>query len=148
MTTVFFSGSFNPFTRGHASIVDRALTIFDKVVIGIGINAAKADSRHCAEETLTRIKDVYCNDSRVEVVTYSCLTVEAAVQYKATALLRGVRSVGDYEYERSMADLNRRLSGIETVLLFAVPEMEYISSSAVRELQSYGRDVTDMLPIL
>lgn len=146
MTTVFFSGSFNPFTRGHASIVSRALTIFDKVVIGIGINAAKADSRQRAEDARARIMDIYRSDSRVEVATYSCLTVDAAAQHGAKALLRGVRSVADYEYERSMADLNRRLSGMETLLLFAEPELEYISSSAVRELQSYGRDVSDMLP--
>lgn len=146
MAIAFFSGSFNPFTRGHASIVERGLQMFDKIIIGIGVNAEKPGSAARAESACAEISELYKDESRVTVITYSGLTVDAVAAYGADVLLRGVRSVADYEYERSMADLNRHLSGVETVMLFSLPEHEYISSSAVRELRSYGRDVSDMLP--
>lgn len=146
MSTAFFAGSFNPFTRGHASIVERALPLFDNIIIGIGVNAEKPGAADRADAACRRIAALYAANPRVRAEVYSGLTVDAAKAFGANVLLRGVRSVADYEYERSLADLNRRLSGIETLLLFSLPELEYISSSAVRELASYGRDVSDMLP--
>lgn len=146
MSTAFFAGSFNPFTRGHASVVERALPLFDNIIIGIGVNAEKPGAADRADAACHRIAALYAANPRVRVEVYSGLTVDAAKAFGANVLLRGVRSVADYEYERSLADLNRRLSGIETLLLFSLPELEYISSSAVRELASYGRDVSDMLP--
>ena len=146
MSTAFFAGSFNPFTRGHASIVERALPLFDNIIIGIGVNAEKPGAAGRADAACRRIAALYAANPRVRVEVYSGLTVDAAKAFGANVLLRGVRSEADYEYERSLADLNRRLSGIETLLLFSLPELEYISSSAVRELASYGRDVSDMLP--
>lgn len=146
MSTAFFAGSFNPFTRGHASIVERVLPLFDNIIIGIGVNAEKPGVADRADAACRRIAALYAANPRVRVEVYSGLTVDAAKAFGANVLLRGVRSVADYEYERSLADLNRRLSGIETLLLFSLPELEYISSSAVRELASYGRDVSDMLP--
>lgn len=141
-----FAGSFDPFTVGHASVVDRALPLFDRLVIAVGINAEKTSAASAADR-LAAIRAVYDGDPRVEVITCSGeLTVDLARRIGARWLLRGVRSVRDFEYERDMADLNRRLSGIETVILFSLPEHGAVSSSAVRELASYGRDVTPFLP--
>lgn len=144
--TAFFAGSFRPFTAGHASIVDRGLRIFDRIVIGIGVNADKPGSQADADARCAGISAIYRSDPRVSVIVYSGLTADAAAAAGACALLRGVRSVHDFEYERDMADINRRLSGIETVLLYSLPEMACLSSSVVRELRSYGRDVTEFLP--
>lgn len=141
-----FAGSFDPFTVGHASVVDRALPLFDRLVIAVGINAEKTSAASAADR-LAAIRAVYDGDPRVEVIACSGeLTVDLARRIGARWLLRGVRSVRDFEYERDMADLNRRLSGIETVILFSLPEHGAVSSSAVRELASYGRDVTPFLP--
>jgi pantetheine-phosphate adenylyltransferase len=141
-----FAGSFNPFTIGHASIVERGLGLFDRIVIGIGVNAQKPESKVDGEKRVAEINKLYANEPRVEVMTYSTLTVDAAESVGAKFLLRGVRSVRDFEYERDLADVNRRLSGIETVLLYALPELSAISSSVVRELKSYGKDVSNLVP--
>lgn len=146
MATAFFAGSFNPFTRGHASIVARALPLFDSIIIGIGVNAEKPDSTDEGESRAEAIRALYAEEPRVRVVVYDTLTVDAARRAGATVLLRGVRSVADFEYERTMAALNRRIGDMETLLLFAEPDLECVSSSIVRELQSYGRDVSDFLP--
>lgn len=146
MATAFFAGSFNPFTRGHASIVARALPLFDSIIIGIGVNAEKPDSADEGESRAEAIRALYAEEPRVRVVIYDTLTVDAARRAGATVLLRGVRSVADFEYERTMAALNRRIGDMETLLLFAEPDLECVSSSIVRELQSYGRDVSDFLP--
>jgi pantetheine-phosphate adenylyltransferase len=143
--TALFAGSFNPFTIGHASVVERALGLFDRIVVAVGVNAAKADAD--VEARLEAIRAVYANEPRVEVVAYSNeLTVDLAKRLGAKWLLRGVRSVKDFEYERDMADMNRQLSGVETVLLYSLPEYSAISSSVVRELKAYGRDVSEFLP--
>lgn len=145
MRTVLFPGSFNPFTKGHADIVERALALFDRVVVAVGYNENKADLSGI-DERLETIRRIYAGEARVEVLSYSCLTVDVARQVDASAVLRGVRSFKDYEYEMQMADVNRQLTGLETVILFARPEYASISSSVVRELQHYGHDVTDFLP--
>lgn len=144
--TAFFAGSFRPFTTGHASIVTRGLDIFDRIVVGVGVNASKPDDREHAEDTAKAIRDIFVGNDRIEVVVYDCLTVDAAAKAGATALLRGVRSTRDFDYERDLADVNRQLSGIETVLLYSLPELAAVSSSIVRELASYGRDVNAFLP--
>lgn len=142
----FFPGSFNPFTRGHQSIVSRALSIFDSVVIAFGVNCDKADSGTAAAN-IRAVKELYRNRDDVEVISYSGLTVDAAKENGAGVILRGVRNISDFEYERDMADINRKISGIDTVILFSEPELGFISSSIVRELEHYGRDVSDMLPV-
>lgn len=146
MATAFFAGSFNPFTRGHASIVERALPLFERIIIGVGVNALKPCAALEGRARADVIRALYADEPRVEVTVYDTLTVEAARRAGATVLLRGVRSVADFEYERAMSALNRRIDGMETLLLFAEPELECVSSSVVRELQSYGRDVSDFLP--
>ena len=139
-----FVGSFNPFTIGHESIVRRSLALFDKLVIGVGVNTAKEDNE--GESRVGQIARLYANEPRVEVRSYTDLTVDFARREGAQFIVKGVRSVKDFEYEREQADINRRLSGLETVLLFAEPGMEAVSSSLVRELPRFGRDVSEFLP--
>lgn len=139
-----FAGSFNPFTVGHDSIVRRGLALFDRIIIGVGHNPAKPGDD--IDSRVDAIRKLYADVDAIDVRPYSCLTVDFAQQCGARFLLRGMRSVKDFEYERDMADINRRLSGIETVILFTLPEHAAISSSVVRELESYGHDATQFLP--
>lgn len=142
----YFAGSFDPFTIGHQSIVDRAMGLFDLIVIGVGVNGAKR-SRQSPQERVEAIRALYAQEPRVAVESYEGLTVEAARRAGAQYLLRGVRSVADFEYERQLADINRNISSLESVLLLALPEYGSVSSSMVRELESYGVDVSRFLPI-
>ncbi|MCR5313276.1 MAG: pantetheine-phosphate adenylyltransferase [Bacteroidaceae bacterium] len=141
-----FAGSFDPFTRGHQSIVDRTLdSVADEVIVAIGVNYRKK-SMFSLEDRLNAIKRLYSKNPRVKVVSYEGLTTDFAKEVEADCLVRGVRSLHDFEFERNIADVNRRLSGIETILLFTEPELSCVSSSNVRELLSYGKDVTEFLP--
>ena len=137
MRTAIFPGSFDPFTIGHYDIVQRALPLFDEIVIGVGINAQKR---------VEAIKKAFRDEPKVRVMTYETLTVDFAHEVGATFMLRGVRSTVDFEYEKAFAEANKQLSGIETVLLLTKPEYEHISSSLVRDLYSYGKDITPYLP--
>lgn len=141
-----FAGSFDPFTIGHKNIVDRALeSVADEVIIAIGINYEKK-YMFSIEEHLEAIRKTYQEEPRVRVETYEGLTTDFAKRVGASFLLRGVRSVKDYEFERDMAEVNHRLTGIETVLLFTDAKYSCVSSSIVRELISYHQDVKDFLP--
>lgn len=144
-TTVLFPGSFDPFTLGHADLVERALRLFPKVVVAIGYNEQKKNWLPI-EERIRALNTFYANNPRIEVISYTGLTVDIAKQCGATCILRGVRSTKDYEYELDIADINRRLSGIETIVLFAEPHLSSLSSSVVRELARFGRDITAWLP--
>ncbi|MCM1348497.1 MAG: pantetheine-phosphate adenylyltransferase [Firmicutes bacterium] len=140
------AGSFNPFTTGHLSILGRGLALFDKVVVMIGHNASKSQVSSSVEARVEILKELLSPLApRVEVVICSGLVAVEAQKMGACALLRGVRSVADFEYERNMADVNRVISGLETVLLAAEPELAAISSSIVRELNSYGMETTRFL---
>lgn len=141
-----FAGSFDPFTAGHHRIVQRALNIFDKVVVAVGVNSEKS-TMFPIEKRIADIKALYNGDDRVLVVSYSGLTVDFAKSVGATSLLRGVRSVKDFEYERDLADINMRLTGIDTFFLVSEPEYAVVSSSVVRELLSYGKDVSEFMPV-
>ena len=140
-----FPGSFDPFTLGHKSIVDRTLQFAEEVVIAIGVNAGKK-SMFSLEERMAQIEKVYADDPRVKVASYEGLTTDFAESIGATAMVRGVRTAQDFEFERMLADVNRKLTGIETILLITEPQYSAISSSVVRELLSYGKDVKDFLP--
>lgn len=141
-----FAGSFDPFTRGHQSIVDRTLSsVADEVIVAVGVNYVKK-SLFSVEERVSAIEKVYANEPRVKVLCYEGLTTDFAKTVGADFLVRGVRSASDFEFERNIADVNKRLSGIETILLFTEPELSCVSSSVVRELLSYGKDVKDFLP--
>ena len=145
MRIAIFPGSFDPFTIGHASIVRRGLEMFDKIVIGGGYNANKR-SFLTPEERVAAIEKVYASESRVKVVAYDNLTADLARREQARFVLRGIRSVKDFEYERDIAGINHRLSGVETVLLFTEPHYADISSTIVRELLAFGKDVSEFLP--
>ena len=145
MKTAIFPGTFDPFTVGHASIVERGLPLFDRIVIGVGINDNKR-TLYTNEERVRNIQEIYANEPRVKVVVYDDLTVDLAKREEASFILRGIRSVKDFEYERDIAAMNERLSGVETVLLFTEPQYQSISSSVVRELLRFGKDVTEFLP--
>lgn len=139
-----FPGSFNPFTIGHANIVSRALNLFDKVIIGIGINSEK--SQENIAKNLKEIEDRYANEPRVKVITYSTLTADVVEKENATCIIRGIRNNVDLNYESEIAQVNYTLFKVETVFLLASPELKEISSSIVRELQKYGKNITDLLP--
>lgn len=141
----FFAGSFDPFTLGHADIVARALKIFDEVVIGIGTHPTKKPC-FTAEQRVLQIETVYAQEPRIRVVSYSGMTIEAAKQCGAQFLIRGVRSTSDFEYEQSISQINDHLNGPMTVLLFGAQGLLHISSSMVRELLSWGLDVSDYVP--
>lgn len=145
MKTGLFAGTFDPFTIGHASVVRRALQLFDRVVVAVGVNDAKHPET-TAQQRVEAIRSLYADDERVQVVAYSGLTVDVAREHGAAFIVKGVRSVRDYESEREQAELNRRLAGIDTVLLLAEPGLEAVSSSTVRSLRSFGRDVSEFLP--
>lgn len=141
--TALYAGSFNPFTKGHLSILRRGLELFDRVVVMIGVNAGKPAAGVDAAGLAERLAALGLEN--VEVMEWSGLTVDAAREVGARWLLRGVRSVADYEYERNLADINRKISGIDTVILFAEPSLSMISSSMVRELSHYGHDVSEFV---
>lgn len=141
-----FAGSFDPFTAGHQSIVDRSLDLFDSIVIGIGVNPAKKPWLPL-DRRISDIEALYAGEPRVKVISFTGLTVDAARRCGASFLLRGVRSVADFEYERQLADINRNISGLESVLIYALPHLASLSSSAVRELASHGVDITPFLPV-
>jgi len=140
-----FPGSFDPFTRGHADIVRRALSMFDGVVVAVGYNEQKQGWMPVTER-VGAIRKVFDGEPRVEVTSYSGLTIDLARQKGISVIVRGIRSMTDFEYEMQLADVNRRLSGIETILLPTSPELASISSSVVRELARYGRDISEFLP--
>lgn len=140
-----FAGTFDPFTRGHHNLVLRALSMFDRVVVAVGCNIGKS-CMFAVEDRVAAIEAVYAGEARVSVISYSGLTIDVAKEVGATVLLRGVRSVKDFEYEREIADVNRQIGGIETVLLMSAPEYASLSSSVVRELIVYGKDVSSLLP--
>lgn len=145
MRIAIFPGSFDPFTIGHHDIVMRALNLFDEIIIGIGRNYNKREVFPIADR-LAAIQRVYDNESRVRVEVYDGLTVDFASQHNAQFILRGVRSTLDFEYERNIAEANKQLSGIETVLLYTRPEYAHISSTLVRDLHSHGKDISQYLP--
>lgn len=145
MNKGLFVGSFDPFTIGHDSIVRRALPLFDHIIIGVGVNERKKYMLS-AEERVRRIKRLYADNPKIEVKAYSDLTIDFARREQATYIIKGVRSVKDFEYEREQADVNRLLSGVETIFLYAEPQLSSISSSMVRELQHFGRDISEFLP--
>ena len=138
-------GSFDPITKGHEDIVRRAAALFDEVVVLIARNPNKTclfseeARREFCEKTFADLPNV-----RVDV--WEGIVVDYARKVGATALLRGVRSVKDFEYERDLADINMRIDGMETIILISAPEYAVVSSSLVRELAAHGKDVSEFLP--
>lgn len=145
MKTAIFPGSFDPFTKGHYDIVMRGLSLFDHIIIGIGRNSTKRETFPIREREAA-IQKIFHDEPRVKVVIYDCLTVDFARQQGAQFILRGIRGMADFEYERNMAEANKELGGIETILLYTRPEYAHISSTLVRDLYAYNKDVSDYVP--
>ncbi|BEG99927.1 pantetheine-phosphate adenylyltransferase [Bacteroides sedimenti] len=145
MRRAIFPGTFDPFTIGHYSVVKRALTFMDEVVIGIGINENKR-TYFPIEKRVEMIQDLYKDEPRVIIKPYSSLTIDFATSVDAKFIVRGIRTVKDFEYEETIADINRQLAGIETILLFTEPELTSVSSTIVRELLQYNKDISCFIP--
>ena len=127
-----FPGTFDPFTLAH-------------MVIAIGINDSKR-TYFTVEQRLEMLRDLFRDNPRIRVVSYDSLTIDLAKQWNARFILRGIRSVNDFEYEKTIADVNRKLSGVETIILFTEPELTHISSTIVRELLRFGHSVDEFVP--
>lgn len=141
-----FPGSFDPITKGHKSIVERALPMFDKIVVAVGTNTAK-NSVFPLEKRIEWIEKTFAQYDNVEVVTFNSLTVDFCRQIGAKYILRGLRNSTDFQYERNIARINQELdSEIETIFLMTKPDDAAISSSLVREILSFGRDVSQFIP--
>lgn len=146
MRIAAFCGSFDPFTIGHDDILKRYLPLFDKIVVGVGYNERK-QCMLTAEERVEQIRVIYSDEPKVEVKKYTDLTVDFAKRVGAQYLIKGVRSIKDFEYERDQSEINKMLApDIETIVLFASPDKAAISSSMVRELKHFDRDISKYLP--
>lgn len=144
--TAIFPGSFDPFTLGHKAVVDQGLGLFDRIVVGIGINSEKRGML-TVDNRIKLIRDIYKHDGRVEVVAYEGLTVDFIKSQKTDYVLRGMRNSVDFEFERNMMNINLALlPEMKTVLLFTPPELVAISSSIVREIYSFGGEVSKFMP--
>jgi len=141
-----FPGTFDPVTLGHIDIIDRAIPLFDKIYVGIGINAAK-NPMFSAEQRMEWFKEIYKNESRVESVVYDGLTVNYCREIGATFILRGIRYVSDFEYEKTIADANRTLDkNIETIFLTGEPKYTSVASTIVRDIIRNGGNASQFLP--
>lgn len=144
--TAVFPGTFDPITIGHVSIVERALPLFEKIVIGMGVNTSKR-TMFATEERLDWIRAAFPGDARVEAVAFEGLTVDLCKRVGAGFIIRGLRNSTDHGFERSIALMNRQMSGVETIFLPSAPEHAHISSTIVRELLANKADVSALVPM-
>ena len=141
-----FPGTFDPITIGHQDIINRSLPLFDKLVIGIGRNVNK-EPRFSVEQRIEWIREIYKDNPKVEAVVYEGLTVRCCQQVGARFILRGIRYVNDFEYEKAIADMNRSLdTNIETIFLTCLPQYTSVASTLVRDVLKNGGDVMQFLP--
>jgi pantetheine-phosphate adenylyltransferase len=145
MKTAVFPGSFDPITLGHYDIIKRGISLFDKVIVAIGVNAEKK-YMFTLEERLHFIRESFKDEPKVEVVTYEGLTIDLCKKVGAKFILRGLRNPADFEFEKAIAHTNRQLSRIETVFLLTAAKTSYISSSIVRDVLRNGGDYTILVP--
>jgi pantetheine-phosphate adenylyltransferase len=141
-----FPGTFDPITFGHTDVIDRALDLFDELVVGIGTNSTKTPM-FSIEQRIEWIREIYRDKPKVKVVTYEGLTVNFCKQINAQFILRGIRGIADFEYEKAIADVNRMMdSNIETIFLSCTPKYSTIASTLVRDVLRYGGDASQLLP--
>ena len=145
MRRAIFPGSFEPITLGHVDIINRALPLFDEIIIAIGINADKK-YMFSLEERVNFIKENYKNEPKIKVDTYQGLTIDFCKKINVDFILRGLRNPADFEFEKAIAQTNRKLSGIETVFLLTSAETAFISSSIVRDVYSHGGNISIFVP--
>ena len=145
MRRALFPGSFDPLTLGHYDIIKRGVTLFDELVIAIGINADK-NYMFSLEERVSFIQKAFADEPKIKVTTYKGMTVDFCKKIDATFILRGLRTPADFEFEKAIAHTNRKLSEIETVFLLTSSGKSYISSSIVRDVIRNGGDYTGLVP--
>ena len=144
--TAIFPGSFDPITLGHVSVIKRAIPLFDRIIVGIGVNSEKR-SMFTPEQRKTWIAEIFLNETKVVVEVFSGLTVDFCREKGAGYILRGLRTAADFEFERSIGQVNKKLyPEIDTLFLLTEPEYTPVSSSIVREVLRYGGDVSKMVP--
>ena len=145
MRRAIFPGSFDPITLGHVDIINRALPLFDEIIIAIGINAEKK-YMFTLEERVQFITQNYVNEPKIKVETYTGLTIDVCEKFNVDFILRGLRNPADFEFEKAIAHTNRTLQNIETVFLLTSANTSFISSSIVREVIRYNGDYTKLVP--
>jgi pantetheine-phosphate adenylyltransferase len=146
MRIALFPGTFDPVTFGHIDIIERSLRLFDKLYIGIGINSNKAPM-FSAEQRVQWLEEIFRDEPKIKAVVYEGLTVECCKKVKANYILRGIRYVNDFEYEKAIADMNRSLDEhIETVFLTCLPKYTSVASTLVRDVIRNGGDVSQFVP--
>lgn len=144
--TCLFPGTFDPITKGHVDVIRRSIGLFDKLVIGVGINSSKAPM-FTAEQRCGWIKDIFKDEPKIEVTSYSGLTINYCKEIGANFIMRGIRYIADFEYEKAIADMNRMLSPeIETIFLTCAPEYSTISSTLVRDVIRNNGNVSLFVP--
>lgn len=141
-----FPGTFDPITLGHTDVIDRSLDLFDEIVVGVGVNSAKTPM-FPLEQRMQWIREIYSDRPKVKVISYEGLTVKTCKEIGAQFILRGIRSIGDFEYEKAIADVNRMMDeNIETIFLSCSPRYSTLASSLVRDVLRYGGDASQLLP--
>lgn len=141
-----FPGTFDPITFGHLDVIGRALSLFDKLYIGIGVNASKTPM-FSAEQRVNWLSEIFENEKKIEIVMYEGLTVECCKKVSANYIVRGIRYVNDFEYEKAIADMNRSLDhNIETIFLTCLPKYTSVASTLVRDVIRNGGDVSQFVP--
>jgi len=141
-----FPGTFDPITLGHTDVIDRSLDLFDEIVVGIGVNSAKTPM-FSLEQRMQWIREIYSDRPKVKVISYEGLTINTCKEVGAQFILRGIRSIGDFEYEKAIADVNRMMDdNIETIFLSCSPRYSTLASSLVRDVLRYGGNASQLLP--
>ncbi|WP_295117293.1 pantetheine-phosphate adenylyltransferase [uncultured Chitinophaga sp.] len=141
-----FPGTFDPVTFGHTDVIDRAIDLFDELVIGIGINSGK-QPMYSIEQRVAWIKEIYKDQPKIKVASYEGLTVNFCKQINANFILRGIRYVSDFEYEKAIADMNRMMDdSIETIFLTCSPRYSTVASTLVRDVIRHGGDASQFVP--
>lgn len=143
MTTALCPGSFDPPTKGHVDVINRAIAAFDDVIVSVVDNPSKK-SLFTLKERIDLLESLFSTE--VQVVSFSGLLVDHVAARGADLVVKGLRSIDDYEYEKQMSQMNRHLTGMETVFMATAPQLSFVSSSLVKEVAKLGGDVTDLVP--